>query len=94
MLFFHAEPPAVPQPVLRRFPSLVQLGTAPRVLDVGASRSLALCLLSALRANGEHDLRVLPFIRALGAVPCQCSRALSPPLAPGTCGPVSQGITL
>lgn len=59
MLFFHAEPLAVPQPVLRRFPSLVQLGTAPRVLDVGASRSLALCLLSALRANGEHDLRVL-----------------------------------
>lgn len=59
MLFFHAEPLAVPQPVLRRFPSLVQLGTAPRVLDVGASRSLALCLLSALRANGEHDFRVL-----------------------------------
>uniref|UniRef100_A0A8C0U8Q5 Protein O-GlcNAcase-like n=1 Tax=Cyanistes caeruleus TaxID=156563 RepID=A0A8C0U8Q5_CYACU len=56
VLFFHAEPLAVPQPVLRRFPSLVQLGTAPRVLDVGASRSLALCLLSALRANGEHDL--------------------------------------
>ncbi|NWW93373.1 OGA GlcNAcase, partial [Rhynochetos jubatus] len=32
LLFFHAEPPAVPLPVLRRFPSLVQLGTAPRVL--------------------------------------------------------------
>lgn len=43
----------MPLPVLRRFPSLVQLGTAPRVLDVGASRSLAVCLLSALRANGE-----------------------------------------
>ncbi|XP_032852398.2 protein O-GlcNAcase-like isoform X3 [Tyto alba] len=59
LLFFHAEPPAVPLPVLQHFPSLVQLGTVPRVLDVGASRSLAICLLSALRANGEHDLPVL-----------------------------------
>ncbi|KFW85437.1 Bifunctional protein NCOAT, partial [Manacus vitellinus] len=56
VLFFHAEPRAVPLPVLRRFPSLVQLGTAPRVLDVGASRSLALCLLSALRANGSRGV--------------------------------------
>ncbi|NWI87144.1 OGA GlcNAcase, partial [Pitta sordida] len=56
VLFFHAEPLAVPQPVLRRFPSLVQLGTAPRVLDVGASRSLAICLLSALRANGSRGV--------------------------------------
>ncbi|NWS27169.1 OGA GlcNAcase, partial [Polioptila caerulea] len=56
VLFFHREPLAVPQPVLRRFPSLVQLGTAPRVLDVGASRSLALCLLSALRANGSRGV--------------------------------------
>ncbi|NWX13980.1 OGA GlcNAcase, partial [Aegotheles bennettii] len=56
LLFFHAEPPAVPLPVLRRFPSLVQLGTAPRVLDVGASRSLAICLLSALRANGSRGV--------------------------------------
>ncbi|NXC22579.1 OGA GlcNAcase, partial [Corythaeola cristata] len=56
LLFFHAEPPAVPLPVLRRFPSLVQLGTAPCVLDVGASRSLALCLLSALRANGSRGV--------------------------------------
>ncbi|NWH20713.1 OGA GlcNAcase, partial [Grus americana] len=56
LLFFHAELPAVPLPVLRRFPSLVQLGTAPRVLDVGASRSLAICLLSALRANGSRGV--------------------------------------
>ncbi|NWS63331.1 OGA GlcNAcase, partial [Chunga burmeisteri] len=56
LLFFHAEPPTVPLPVLRRFPSLVQLGTAPRVLDVGASRSLAVCLLSALRANGSRGV--------------------------------------
>ncbi|NXF88714.1 OGA GlcNAcase, partial [Eubucco bourcierii] len=56
LLFFHAEPPAVPLSVLRRFPSLVQLGTAPRVLDVGASRSLAICLLSALRANGSRGV--------------------------------------
>ncbi|NXK53383.1 OGA GlcNAcase, partial [Chauna torquata] len=56
LLFFHAELPAVPLPVLRRFPSLVQLGTAPRVLDVGASRSLAVCLLSALRANGSRGV--------------------------------------
>ncbi|NXJ84126.1 OGA GlcNAcase, partial [Trogon melanurus] len=56
LLFFHAEPPAVPMPVLRRFPSLVQLGTAPRVLDVGASRSMAVCLLSALRANGSRGV--------------------------------------
>uniref|UniRef100_A0A8B9PQ32 protein O-GlcNAcase n=1 Tax=Apteryx owenii TaxID=8824 RepID=A0A8B9PQ32_APTOW len=55
LLFFHAEAPAVPLPVLRRFPSLVQLGTAPRVLDAGAGRSLAICLLSALRAHGERD---------------------------------------
>ncbi|NXN11760.1 OGA GlcNAcase, partial [Indicator maculatus] len=56
LLFFHAETPTVPLPVLRRFPSLVQLGTAPRVLDVGASRSLAICLLSALRANGSRGV--------------------------------------
>ncbi|NXX18319.1 OGA GlcNAcase, partial [Podargus strigoides] len=56
LLFFHTEPPAVPLPVLRRFPSLVQLGTAPRVLDVGASRSMAVCLLSALRANGSRGV--------------------------------------
>ena len=52
-------------PVLRRFPSLVQLGTAPRVLDVGASRSLAICLLSALKANGERHLPVLGGLRPL-----------------------------
>ncbi|NXH17239.1 OGA GlcNAcase, partial [Bucco capensis] len=56
LLFFHADPPSIPLPVLRRFPSLVQLGTAPRVLDVGASRSLAICLLSALRANGSRGV--------------------------------------
>ncbi|XP_067153372.1 protein O-GlcNAcase-like [Apteryx mantelli] len=56
LLFFHAEAPAVPLPVLRRFPSLVQLGTAPRVLDAGASRSLAVCLLSALRAHGSRGV--------------------------------------
>ncbi|KFQ76183.1 Bifunctional protein NCOAT, partial [Phaethon lepturus] len=50
LLFFHAEPPAVPLPVLQRFPSLVQL------LDVGAGRSLAICLLSALRANGSRGV--------------------------------------
>uniref|UniRef100_A0A8B9T192 N-acetyltransferase domain-containing protein n=1 Tax=Anas platyrhynchos TaxID=8839 RepID=A0A8B9T192_ANAPL len=77
LLFFHAEPPAVPPPVLRRFPSLVQLGTAPRVLDVGASRSLAVCLLSALRANGSRgvfcqvsaaDQQQLSFYSKLGFV--------------------------
>ncbi|KAF4791283.1 protein O-GlcNAcase-like protein [Turdus rufiventris] len=77
VLFFHTEPLAVPQPVLRRFPSLVQLGTAPRVLDVGASRSLALCLLSALRANGSRgvfcqvsdaDRQQLSFYSKLGFV--------------------------
>ncbi|NXD71592.1 OGA GlcNAcase, partial [Eolophus roseicapillus] len=56
LLFFHTEPAAVPLPVLRRFPSLVQLGTAARTLDAGASRSLALCLLSALRANGSRGV--------------------------------------
>nr|XP_047911742.1 protein O-GlcNAcase-like isoform X7 [Anser cygnoides] len=77
LLFFHAEPLAVPLPVLRRFPSLVQLGTAPRVLDVGASRSLAVCLLSALRANGSRgvfcqvgatDQQQLSFYSKLGFV--------------------------
>ncbi|NWS77225.1 OGA GlcNAcase, partial [Crotophaga sulcirostris] len=56
LLFFHAEPAAVPLPVLQRFPSLVQLGTAPRVLDVGASRSLAIGLLSALKASGSRGV--------------------------------------
>ncbi|NWQ83116.1 OGA GlcNAcase, partial [Columbina picui] len=56
LLFFHTEPLAVPLPVLRRFPSLVQLSTAPRVLDVGPSLSLAICLLSALRANGSRGV--------------------------------------
>ncbi|XP_075276288.1 protein O-GlcNAcase-like isoform X3 [Opisthocomus hoazin] len=77
LLFFHEEPPAVPVPVLRRFPSLVQLGTAPRVLDVGASRSLAICLLSALKANGSRgvfcrvsatDRQQLSFYSKLGFV--------------------------
>ncbi|XP_069712793.1 protein O-GlcNAcase-like isoform X1 [Phaenicophaeus curvirostris] len=77
LLFFHEEPPAVPLPVLRRFPSLVQLGTAPRVLDAGVSRSLAVCLLSALRANGSRgvfcqvsasDRQQLSFYSKLGFV--------------------------
>ncbi|KAM9580290.1 protein O-GlcNAcase-like [Guaruba guarouba] len=77
LLFFHTEPAAVPLPVLRRFPSLVQLGTAARTLDAGASRSLALCLLSALRANGSRgvfcqvsatDQQQLSFYSKLGFV--------------------------
>lgn len=77
LLFFHTEPAAVPLPVLRRFPSLVQLGTATRTLDAGASRSLALCLLSALRANGSRgvfcqvsaaDQQQLSFYSKLGFV--------------------------
>uniref|UniRef100_A0A8V5FT29 Uncharacterized protein n=1 Tax=Melopsittacus undulatus TaxID=13146 RepID=A0A8V5FT29_MELUD len=77
LLFFHTEPAAVPLPVLRRFPSLVQLGTAARTLDTGAIRSLALCLLSALRANGSRgvfcqvsatDQQQLSFYNKLGFV--------------------------
>uniref|UniRef100_A0A8B9FCC6 GH84 domain-containing protein n=1 Tax=Amazona collaria TaxID=241587 RepID=A0A8B9FCC6_9PSIT len=77
LLFFHTEPAAVPLPVLRRFPSLVQLGTAARTLDTGASRSLALCLLSSLRANGSRgvfcqvsatDQQQLSFYSKLGFV--------------------------
>ncbi|XP_064275156.1 protein O-GlcNAcase-like isoform X2 [Passer domesticus] len=87
VLFFHSEPLAVPQPVLRRFPSLVQLGTAPRVLDVGASRSLALCLLSALRANGSRgvfcqvsdaDRQQLSFYSKLGFVALPVAWGSSP----------------
>ncbi|XP_029814281.1 protein O-GlcNAcase [Manacus vitellinus] len=87
VLFFHAEPRAVPLPVLRRFPSLVQLGTAPRVLDVGASRSLALCLLSALRANGSRgvfcqvrdaDRQQLSFYSKLGFVALPVAWGSSP----------------
>ncbi|XP_064509770.1 protein O-GlcNAcase-like isoform X6 [Pseudopipra pipra] len=87
VLFFHAEPRAVPPPVLRRFPSLVQLGTAPRVLDVGATRSLALCLLSALRANGSRgvfcqvrdaDRQQLSFYSKLGFVALPVAWGSSP----------------
>ncbi|KAM6072605.1 protein O-GlcNAcase-like [Theristicus caerulescens] len=87
LLFFHAEPPAVPPPVLRRFPSLVQLGMAPRVLDVGASRSLAICLLSALRANGSRgvfcqvsatDRQQLSFYGKLGFVALPVAWGSSP----------------
>ncbi|KAM6269870.1 protein O-GlcNAcase-like [Porphyrio hochstetteri] len=87
LLFFHAEPPAVPLPVLRRFPSLVQLGTAPRVLDVGASRSLAICLLSALRASGSRgvfcqvsasDRQQLSFYSKLGFVALPVALGSSP----------------
>ncbi|KAM9236322.1 LOW QUALITY PROTEIN: protein O-GlcNAcase-like [Leptosomus discolor] len=87
LLFFHAEPLAVPLPVLRRFPSLVQLGMAPRVLDVGASRSLAICLLSALRANGSRgvfcqvsatDRQQLSFYSKLGFVALPVAWGSSP----------------
>ncbi|XP_059674091.1 protein O-GlcNAcase-like [Gavia stellata] len=87
LLFFHAEPPAVPLPVLRRFPSLVQLGTAARMLDVGASRSLAVCLLSALRANGSRgvfcqvsatDQQQLSFYSKLGFVALPVAQDSSP----------------
>ncbi|KAM6346767.1 LOW QUALITY PROTEIN: protein O-GlcNAcase-like [Podargus strigoides] len=87
LLFFHTEPPAVPLPVLRRFPSLVQLGTAPRVLDVGASRSMAVCLLSALRANGSRgvfcqvsatDQQQLSFYSKLGFVALPVAWGSSP----------------
>ncbi|NXJ10394.1 OGA GlcNAcase, partial [Odontophorus gujanensis] len=75
LLFFHTKPVSVPLPVLRRFPSLVQLDTAPRVQDVGAGCSLAVSLLSALRANGSRgvfcqvsaaDHRQLSFYSKLG----------------------------
>ncbi|XP_059577174.1 protein O-GlcNAcase isoform X4 [Alligator mississippiensis] len=56
LMSFQAEPLAVPPAVLQRFPSLVQLGTAPRALDPGAARSLAIALLSALRANGSRGV--------------------------------------
>ncbi|XP_074677739.1 protein O-GlcNAcase-like isoform X3 [Strix aluco] len=87
LLFFHAELPAVPLPVLQRFPSLVQLGTAPRVLDVGASHSLAICLLSALRANGSRgvfcqvsaaDQQQLSFYGKLGFVALPVAWSSSP----------------
>ncbi|KAM9294998.1 protein O-GlcNAcase-like [Morus bassanus] len=87
LLFFHAEPPAVPLPVLRRFPSLVQLATATRVLDVGAGRSLAICLLSALRANGSRgvfcevsaaDRQQLSFYSKLGFVALPVAWGSSP----------------
>uniref|UniRef100_A0A803XP90 N-acetyltransferase domain-containing protein n=1 Tax=Meleagris gallopavo TaxID=9103 RepID=A0A803XP90_MELGA len=82
-------PVAVPLPVLRRFPSLVQLDTAPRVQDAGASRSLAVSLLSALRADGSRgvfcqvsaaDHQQLSFYSNLGfiALPLPC------PSSPGT----------
>ncbi|KAM9378000.1 protein O-GlcNAcase-like [Phaethornis superciliosus] len=87
LLFFHSEPPAVPLPVLQLFPSLVQLGTAPRVLDMGASHSLAICLLSALRANGSRgvfcqvsatDRQQLSFYNKLGFVALPVSWGNSP----------------
>ncbi|XP_015705723.1 protein O-GlcNAcase-like isoform X3 [Coturnix japonica] len=89
LLFFHTKPVAVPLPVLRRFPSLVQLDTAPRVQDVGASRSLAVSLLSALRANGSRgvfcqvnaaDHQQLSFYNKLGFV----ALPLPWPSSPGT----------
>lgn len=86
LLFFHAEPPAVPLPVLRRFPSLVQLGTAPRVLDVGASRSLAVCLLSALRANGELH------VGGSGTTPSTQRNPITTPCPPRSWGQPSLGL--
>ena len=80
----------MPLPVLRRFPSLVQLGTAPRVLDAGASRSLAICLLSALRANGKHDLPMLGGTEAslIQHNPIPTAPLLTPELGAGpTCTP-------
>ncbi|XP_072192360.1 protein O-GlcNAcase-like isoform X3 [Excalfactoria chinensis] len=89
LLFFHMKPVAVPLPVLRRFPSLVQLDTALRVQDVGASLSLAVSLLSALRANGSRgvfcqvnaaDHQQLSFYNKLGFV----ALPLPWPSSPGT----------
>ncbi|XP_065606339.1 protein O-GlcNAcase-like [Cyrtonyx montezumae] len=89
LLFFHTKPVSVPLPVLRRFPSLVQLGMAPRVQDVGAGCSLAVSLLSALRANGSRgvfcqvsaaDHRQLSFYSKLGFV----ALPMPWPSSPGT----------
>lgn len=89
LLFFHTKPLPVPLPVLRRFPSLVQLDMAPRVQDMGAGCSLAVSLLSALRTNGSRgvfcqvsaaDHQQLSFYSKLGFV----ALPLPWPSSPGT----------
>lgn len=79
----------MPLPVLRRFPSLVQLDMAPRVQDMGAGCSLAVSLLSALRTNGSRgvfcqvsaaDHQQLSFYSKLGFV----ALPLPWPSSPGT----------
>ncbi|XP_046772603.1 protein O-GlcNAcase isoform X4 [Gallus gallus] len=89
LLFFHTKPLPVPLPVLRRFPSLVQLDMAPRVQDMGAGCSLAVSLLSALRTNGSRgvfcqvsaaDHQQLSFYSKLGFI----ALPLPWPSSPGT----------
>uniref|UniRef100_H3B628 protein O-GlcNAcase n=1 Tax=Latimeria chalumnae TaxID=7897 RepID=H3B628_LATCH len=52
MMFFHTEKLAFPESLLYHFPSLIQLDVLPHVSDPSVGRSLAVCLLSALKANG------------------------------------------
>ncbi|RXM93829.1 Protein O-GlcNAcase [Acipenser ruthenus] len=63
-LFFHSERPSYPDSLLYHFPSMVQLDVLPPdlLLDTSVTRSLATCLLSALKANGSQGVfcEVLP----------------------------------
>ncbi|XP_041074363.1 protein O-GlcNAcase isoform X1 [Polyodon spathula] len=64
VLFFHSERPSYPDSLLHHFPSMVQLDVLPPdlLLDTSVTRSLATCLLSALKANGSKGVfcEVLP----------------------------------
>ncbi|XP_064421041.1 protein O-GlcNAcase [Latimeria chalumnae] len=56
MMFFHTEKLAFPESLLYHFPSLIQLDVLPHVSDPSVGRSLAVCLLSALKANGSQGV--------------------------------------
>ncbi|XP_030046722.1 protein O-GlcNAcase isoform X1 [Microcaecilia unicolor] len=77
VMFFHTERPAFPESVLHHFPSLMQAVSFSRAMDVSAGRSLTICLLSALKANGSQgvfcevsptDKQQLDFYNKLGFV--------------------------
>uniref|UniRef100_A0A8C6H239 Protein O-GlcNAcase n=1 Tax=Mus spicilegus TaxID=10103 RepID=A0A8C6H239_MUSSI len=56
MLSFHEEQEVLPETFLANFPSLIKMDIHKKVTDPSVAKSMMACLLSSLKANGEHKL--------------------------------------